>query len=59
MATSGSSPEGSAQGGAAILHRVFRGYKERGELATPEDAAESLIKILTGTPRRFHGKMIS
>jgi NAD(P)-dependent dehydrogenase (short-subunit alcohol dehydrogenase family) len=49
-----------AKGGAAdILHRIFRGYKERGELETPEEAAQALTRILLGTPRRFHGKIIN
>jgi NAD(P)-dependent dehydrogenase (short-subunit alcohol dehydrogenase family) len=46
----------SAEGGAAeYLHQVFRGIKERGELISPETSAGALIKILTNSPRRFHG----
>ena len=49
----------SAQGGAAgEVHRVFRGYKERGELISPEKAAQSLVRILMEDPRRFHGKVV-
>jgi NAD(P)-dependent dehydrogenase (short-subunit alcohol dehydrogenase family) len=49
-----------ARGGAAeIVHRVFRGYKERGELISPEEEAQSLVRLLTINPRRFHGKIIS
>jgi len=48
----------SAKGGAAdVLHEEFRGYKSRGELITPEQAAEGLIRILTGNPKRFHGRV--
>jgi len=49
-----------ARGGAAeTLHRVFRGYKERGELSSPEEEARALAQILCGTPRRFQGKIVS
>ncbi len=45
-----------AQGGAAShLHRVFRPWKERGELLTPEQSAAGLIKILTGDCSKLHG----
>jgi NAD(P)-dependent dehydrogenase (short-subunit alcohol dehydrogenase family) len=43
-------------GAAAILHRVFRGYYERGELSSPEEAARRLAEILAGDPRRYHGQ---
>jgi NAD(P)-dependent dehydrogenase (short-subunit alcohol dehydrogenase family) len=47
-----------AKGGAAeILHEEFRGYKSRGELMTPEQAADGLIHILMGNPKRFHGRV--
>jgi NAD(P)-dependent dehydrogenase (short-subunit alcohol dehydrogenase family) len=46
-----------AKGGAAnLLHQMFQGFKERGELLSPEESAEALINILTSSPRRFHGK---
>ncbi len=49
-----------AEGGAAqVLHRVFRGYQERGELSTPEEEARALAQILCGDPRRFHGKIVN
>jgi NAD(P)-dependent dehydrogenase (short-subunit alcohol dehydrogenase family) len=48
---------GSTGGGAENLHRRFGGYKERGELSTPEAEARSLVEILTENPRRFHGKI--
>ena len=45
-----------AQGGAAgHLHRVFRPWKERGELLTPEQSAASLIKLLKGDLSKLHG----
>jgi NAD(P)-dependent dehydrogenase (short-subunit alcohol dehydrogenase family) len=37
------------------LRRAFLGYKERGELLSPEEAAKALVTILTSNPRRFHG----
>ncbi len=40
-------------GGAEVLHRVFRGYKEQGVLLRPEEAAEALVRILEADPRRF------
>jgi NAD(P)-dependent dehydrogenase (short-subunit alcohol dehydrogenase family) len=42
-------------GGAENLHRIFKGYKERGKLSTPEAEARTLIRILIDHPRRFHG----
>jgi len=45
-----------AQGGAAgHLHRVFRPWKERGELLTPEQSASSLIRLLKGDLSKLHG----
>ena len=47
-----------AEGGAAeLLHEVFRGYKERGALLMPEQAAKALVRILADEPRRFQGKV--
>ncbi len=43
-------------GGAEHLHRVFRPWKERGELLTPEQSAESLIRLLNQDPWSLHGK---
>jgi NAD(P)-dependent dehydrogenase (short-subunit alcohol dehydrogenase family) len=43
----------STGGGAENLHRIFGGYKDRGQLATPEAAARALVRILTNHPRRF------
>ncbi|GGM96303.1 dehydrogenase [Thermus composti] len=46
-----------AQGSAAaVLHRVFRGYKEEGLLLTPEEAAKALVRLLSKA-RAFHGKI--
>lgn len=48
-----------ARGGAAqVLHRVFRGYHERGELSTPEEEARALAQILSDEPWRFQGKIV-
>jgi len=48
----------TAEGEAAEgLRRMFWEYKNRGELLSPEQAARSLVVILTGDPRRFHGKI--
>jgi NAD(P)-dependent dehydrogenase (short-subunit alcohol dehydrogenase family) len=48
----------NAKGGAADhLHQVFHGFKERGELISPEKSAEALINILMDSPRRFHGNI--
>jgi NAD(P)-dependent dehydrogenase (short-subunit alcohol dehydrogenase family) len=44
-------------GGAANLKRIFGGYKERGLLATPEEEARSLVRILLNNPRRLQGKI--
>ncbi len=45
-----------AKGGAAAgLHRIFKGYQERGELSSPEEAAQRLVQILAGNPRRYQG----
>jgi NAD(P)-dependent dehydrogenase (short-subunit alcohol dehydrogenase family) len=47
-----------AKGGAAEeVQRVFKGFKERGELRTPDEAARLLMDILTGEPRRFQGRI--
>ena len=43
----------STGGGAATLHRRFGGYKDRGELSTPEAQAKALLRILINQPRRF------
>jgi NAD(P)-dependent dehydrogenase (short-subunit alcohol dehydrogenase family) len=45
-------------GAAAILHRAFRGYRERGELSTPEDQARSLVALLMNNPWRGPGKIV-
>jgi NAD(P)-dependent dehydrogenase (short-subunit alcohol dehydrogenase family) len=45
-----------ARGGAASsLHRVFRAYKEQGELISPEAAARRLVEMLSRDPRRYQG----
>lgn len=46
-------------GGAEVLHQVFRGYQRRGQLDSPEDAAQTLVRLLTRNPRRYHGKIAS
>lgn len=45
-----------AQGGAAKhLHQVFRPWKDRGELITPEQSAGSLIQLLKEEGKKLHG----
>jgi NAD(P)-dependent dehydrogenase (short-subunit alcohol dehydrogenase family) len=44
-------------GGAETIHQIFRGYRDRGQLSTPEREARKLVKILTNHPRRFQGKI--
>jgi len=47
-----------ARGGAAeTVREKFRGYRNRDDLITPEQAAEALINIISKDPRRFHGKI--
>lgn len=46
-------------GGADILHRRFRGYKEREELSSPEEAARRLVHLLAHNPRQYHGRIAS
>lgn len=40
----------AAGNAAATLHRVFRGYQQRGELSTPEDQARALVALLMNNP---------
>lgn len=48
-----------AEGGAAhVILPVFRGYKARGLLITPGEAARRLVGILTKDHRRFHGLVV-
>lgn len=47
----------SEGGGAAELHKIFRGWKEEGQLISPEKSARVLADLLTGEPERFHGKV--
>jgi len=47
----------SSGGGAENLHRRFGGYKDRGELSTPEAEARALVRMLINDPRRLHGKI--
>jgi NAD(P)-dependent dehydrogenase (short-subunit alcohol dehydrogenase family) len=44
--TGGASPE---------LRRTFWGFKERGELLSPDESAKALVAILATNPHRFHG----
>jgi NAD(P)-dependent dehydrogenase (short-subunit alcohol dehydrogenase family) len=46
-------------GGAANLHTVFRAWKDKGELLTPEESAKALADLMTTDPGRFHGKVAS
>jgi NAD(P)-dependent dehydrogenase (short-subunit alcohol dehydrogenase family) len=50
----------NAEGGAADeLRREFKGYRDRGELLSPEQSARALVRILLGNPGRFQGKVAS
>jgi NAD(P)-dependent dehydrogenase (short-subunit alcohol dehydrogenase family) len=45
-----------AMGGAAEeLRAIFHGFRDRGELITPEESARALVRILLNDPRRFQG----
>jgi hypothetical protein len=46
-------------GGAETIRRIFRGYRDRLELSTPEQEARRLVDILQNHPRRFQGKIAS
>lgn len=47
-----------AEGGSAdVVREKFWGFKDKGELITPEQTAKALVNILTRNPRRFHGKV--
>ncbi len=46
----------SATGGAAEqLHEIFGGYKEKGVLINPEQAANYLVRVLEADPHRYTG----
>lgn len=47
----------SKGGAAAAVQEKFWGFKNRGELITPEQTAKALVNILTTDPRKFHGKI--
>jgi len=47
----------SRGGASAELREIFHGFRERGELLTPEQSARSLIHILANDPGRFHGQI--
>jgi NAD(P)-dependent dehydrogenase (short-subunit alcohol dehydrogenase family) len=47
-----------AEGGAAhLLRRKFEGYRARGELKAPEKVAKALVRMMTGNPARFQGRV--
>ncbi len=47
-----------ATGGAAgELRTIFHGFRDRGELITPEESARALVKILSKNPGRFQGSI--
>ena len=47
-----------SMGGAADqIHEVFRPWKEKGMLLTPQTSAARLVEILEDDPRRYHGKI--
>lgn len=50
----------NARGSAAAgLRKQFTGYRDRGELLSPDVPARALVNILKGNARRFHGKIAS
>ncbi len=52
MQQSAREAEGSA---ARELRAIFHGFRDRGELITPEASAQALIRILCNAPHRFQG----
>jgi NAD(P)-dependent dehydrogenase (short-subunit alcohol dehydrogenase family) len=47
-----------AEGGASEeMRRKFIGYRDRGELISPEQAASALVHILKHSQHQFHGKV--
>ncbi len=44
-------------GGSETLRPLFKGYKSQGRVLTPEQSAKALIRILEGSPRKYHGKI--
>jgi NAD(P)-dependent dehydrogenase (short-subunit alcohol dehydrogenase family) len=48
----------SEGGGAEPLQKVFRSWKEKGELITPEESAGYLAGLLFKDPARFHGRVV-
>jgi len=48
----------TSEGGASQeLRQTFWGFKERGELLSPAEAAKALVNVLRSNPRRFQGGM--
>ncbi len=48
-----------AEGGASEeLHRVFRSFKEQGDLVSPEESAQGLLRLLR-EPHRHRGQVVS
>lgn len=45
----------STGGASPALRQTFWGFKERGELLSPEESAKALVTILSSNPHRFHG----
>ncbi|THB64333.1 MAG: SDR family oxidoreductase [Desulfovibrio sp.] len=48
----------SEGGGADTLHKVFRPWKEQGQLLTPEEAAEPLADLIDRDPTPHHGQVL-
>lgn len=44
-------------GGSDTLRHLFRGYKSQGRVLAPEQSARALVRILEGSPGKFHGKV--
>lgn len=44
-------------GGASVVRPLFKSYVEQGQVITAEQSARSLVRILEGNPRKYHGKV--
>lgn len=50
----------NAQGsGGPMLRERFGGYYQRGELASSEEVAQTLVKALLNNPQQYHGRIIN
>lgn len=45
-------------GGSPALRTRFRGYLERGELHSPQEVAQALVRLLSDNPSQHHGTIV-